>query len=72
MQSFDLATFMRKDDYMKQLRRNESRQGPLKIIKLPAQSQQIFLEGATPKTLLDLGFHKSDSVLGDEQQTDQG
>lgn len=65
VQSFDLAKFMRKDDYMLELRKDETKQGPLKIIKLPTSTQQIFLQGATPKTLLDLGFHQSHKKLVD-------
>jgi len=56
--SFDLATFMRQNDYMADLRKDESRQGPLKIIKLPEATAPLEVELGTPPTLARL-FHHS-------------
>ena len=46
-------------DYMAELREDESCQGPLKIIRLPTQTQPIVLFEATPKSLVNLGFYQS-------------
>ena len=55
-----MATFMRKSDYMDQLRANDTKQGPLKIIKLPTRTQPFALSEVTPKTLIEMGlFNKS-------------
>jgi len=60
--SFDLAMFLRKDNYMAELRADESHQGPLKIIKLPTMTAPIlFHASVTPPTLARLGFHRSNA-----------
>ena len=51
---------MRRSDYMDQLRANGTKQGPLKIVKLPTRTQPFALSEVTPKTLIDMGlFRKS-------------
>lgn len=60
MKSFDLAAYMRKSNYMQNMRADESKQGPLNIIKLPSATQPIAISEMTPKTLVDFGlFHKT-------------
>ena len=50
---------MRKSDYMANLRKDESQQGPLKIIKLPHASHPVILSDVTPNSLVNIGFHNS-------------
>ena len=49
---------MRKNDYMKELRADESQQGPLKIIKLPSADIPIVQDvtSETPNTLRQYSF----------------
>ena len=54
---------MRKSDYMANLRKDESQQGPLKIIKLPHASQPVILSDVTPNSLVNIGFHNSNEHL---------
>ena len=57
---------------MEELRANESRQGPLKIIKLPSVTQPFPLSEVTPKTLADLGFfQKTNNLSGREKKSDR-
>ena len=49
---------MRKSDYMDELRADDTRQGPLKIVKLPTRTMPFALSGMTPKTLADMGLFK--------------
>ena len=50
---------MRKSDYMANLRKDESQQGPLKIIKLPQATHPVILSDVTPNSLVNIGFHNS-------------
>ena len=58
-----MANFLRKSDYMKNMRQNDTRVGPLKIVRLPSAEPPIRLSAQTPLTLAEMGFHKSN--LGD-------
>ena len=60
--SFDLANFLRKENYMKELRGDDN-DGPLKIIKLPTATAPILLMSDTPQILRDLGLHGKDSMV---------
>ena len=72
VQSFDLANFMRKDDYMLSLLEDEENQGPLKIINLPTPTDVIALSEATPRSLVGLdlfyqtGFKRDEEMKGPE------
>ena len=58
-----MADFLRKNDYMAELRKDEERLGPLKIIKLPSSDDPIFLSEATPRTLANMGlFYKTNAL----------
>ena len=65
---FDLAQFMRKEDYMKELRADESHQGPLKIIRLPSCDVPDIgnLTSETPLTLRQYPFHGPGPTRTDE------
>ena len=53
---------MRKNDYMKELRKSEEMVGPLKIIKLPERSIPKFSE-MTPHTVKKLWEFHAESVV---------
>ena len=68
-QSFDLANFMRKDDYMLNLLKDEKKQGPLKIIKLPTPTDIIALSEVTPRSLVGLDlFYRSGHKRNEEMK----
>ena len=57
---------------MEDLRANDTKQGPLKIIKLPTSTMPFALSEVTPKTLAEMGlFHKTNKRLEQERQTDR-
>ena len=68
-QSFDLANFMRKDDYMLNLLKDENTQGSLKIIKPPTPTDVIALkEATTPPSLVDRTNTLSDYKRDEEMK----
>ena len=68
-QSFDLAEFMHKDDYMLSLLEDEENQGPLKIINLPTPTDVIALSEATPRSLVGLDlFYRSGHKRNEEMK----
>ena len=62
---------MRKSDYMDQLRANDTKQGPLKIVKLPTRTQPFALSEVTPKTLIEMGLFNKSKVSNRGKNVDQ-